>query len=525
MRIVKGPMTYLVSVWGGKLAEQYVALAGGMDNFSTATQTYYGAFFSEAEKSADTLEAVKKQFANLNISFPASKEGFRAMVEGIDSTTDAGRTLFIQLMGLAGNASTAYDILAQQTQAAKQTLLDGAGTAFSTLQRSIQAQQKALTDAYNARVSSLNDMMTTATTKVSDLTGVSNDLTSALKQLQGTSDESVKTLRSQAQATLQNALATARAGGSLANFSGLSDALDTIGSNSTDLYASLEDFNRDQGETANVVAELNQLNGRQLTSAQQTVKTLQDQLDQAKKAYDAQTAVFDAQLSFAQSQLDALNGVDNSVKSVADAVKAMNAAVVAALAGLGGTHSTAPDVSAPLIESAYWKVLGRDADSAGLAYWQQQLSSGSISYAQLEQAIRNAAKANGTLPAFASGGLISGPGTGTSDSILARVSNGEYMMNAAAVGAYGTDLLDQMNSLSLPAFAAGGPVVSIPKLGQVSSSSGSGGNDAVGQKLDRLAGLLERLVGPVVDIRDNSNKGKQMLDKWDRLGLPADTEV
>jgi len=510
-----------VSVWGGKLAEQYVALAGGLENFSTATQTYYGAFFSDAERSADTLEAVKKQFADLNITFPTSKQGFRAMVEGIDSTTDAGRTLFIQLMGLAGSASTAYDILAQQQQA----LVDSAGTSFSTLQRSIQAQQKALTEAYNAQVSSLNDMMTTATTKVSDLTGVSNNLTSALKQLSGTSDESVKVLRKQAQATLQSALATARAGGSLADFSGLSDALEAIGTNSTDLYASLEDFNRDQGETANVVAELNQLNGRQLTSAQQTVKTLQDQLDQAKKAYDAQTAVFDAQLDFAQSQLDALNGVDNSVKSVADAVKAMNAAVVAALAGLGGTHSTAPDVSAPLIESAYWKVLGRDADSAGLAYWQQQLSSGSISYAQLEQAIRNAAKANGTLPAFASGGLISGPGTGTSDSILARVSNGEYMMSAAAVGAYGTDLLDQMNSLSLPAFAAGGPVVSIPKLGQVSSSSGSAGNDAVGQKLDRLAGLLERLVGPVDDIRDNSNKGKQMLDKWDRVGLPAEAGV
>jgi hypothetical protein len=512
-----------VSVWGGKLAEQYVALAGGMQNFSTATQTYYGAFFSEAEKSADTLDAVKKQFADLNITFPASKQGFRAMVEGIDSTTDAGRTLFIQLMGLAGSASTAYDILAQQ----QQVLVDGAGASFSTLQRSIQAQQKALTDAYNAQVSSLNDMMTAATTKVRDLTGVSNNLTSALKQLSGTSDESVKVLRKQAQATLQSALATARAGGSLANFSGLSDALEAIGSNSTDLYASLEDFNRDQGETANVVAELNQLNGRQLTSAQQTVKTLQDQLDQAKKAYDAQTAVFDAQLSFAQSQLDALNGVDNSVKSVADAVKAMNAAVVAALAGLSGGKSLTPGNSGVFVDTAYQSVYGAgyQADAAGRAYWQQQLASGAISLDQLEQAIRNAAKANGTLPAFASGGLISGPGTGTSDSILARVSNGEYMMNAAAVSAYGTDLLNQMNNLSLPAFAAGGPVVSIPKLGQVSSSSGSAGSDAVGQKLDRLAGLLEKLVGPVDDILDNSNKGRQMLDKWDRVGLPADVGV
>lgn len=178
-------------------------------------------------------------------------------------------------------------------------------------------------------------MVSTATENVSGLTSVGNDLGAALKALRGDSDDAVKMLRAQAQATLQSALATARSGGSLSGFTGLSDALDTVSSNNTDLYGSMEDFARDQGRTANVVAELNGINGKQLTTAEKSLKGLEDQIKQAKDSYDLQMAQYDQQLEFAQAQMDALNGVDNSIKSVADAISAMNTAVIAALAGMG----------------------------------------------------------------------------------------------------------------------------------------------------------------------------------------------
>ena len=47
--------------------------------------------------------------------------------------------------------------------------------------------------------------------------------------------------------------------------------------------------------------------------------------------------------------------------------------------------------------------------------------------------------------AFAQGGPVSGPGTGTSDSIPAMLSNGEYVMSAAAVRNYGTDFMNTLN--------------------------------------------------------------------------------
>jgi tape measure domain-containing protein len=58
---------------------------------------------------------------------------------------------------------------------------------------------------------------------------------------------------------------------------------------------------------------------------------------------------------------------------------------------------------------------------------------------------------------FADGGLVRGPGTGTSDSIVAAISNGEYVVNAKAT-AKNLPLLQAINSGKLPRFAEGGLV-------------------------------------------------------------------
>ena len=74
----------------------------------------------------------------------------------------------------------------------------------------------------------------------------------------------------------------------------------------------------------------------------------------------------------------------------------------------------------------------------------------------------------------AEGGPVRGPGTGTSDSIPARLSNGEYVLRAASVQSLGERFLDRLNSfgasaLRRPAFAEGGIV-----------ETGGGGAEAAG---------------------------------------------
>jgi hypothetical protein len=64
----------------------------------------------------------------------------------------------------------------------------------------------------------------------------------------------------------------------------------------------------------------------------------------------------------------------------------------------------------------------------------------------------------------AGGGDIRGPGSGTSDSILARLSNGEFVTRAAAVQKYGSEFFHRVNDMTFPGFAMGGLVSSAMRL-------------------------------------------------------------
>jgi len=50
----------------------------------------------------------------------------------------------------------------------------------------------------------------------------------------------------------------------------------------------------------------------------------------------------------------------------------------------------------------------------------------------------------------ATGGMVTGPGTGTSDSISARLSNGEFVVKSAAVKHYGPDFFNSLNQMQTP---------------------------------------------------------------------------
>ena len=406
------------------LLNMSTAADAAYDILESRQAAYYSAFYSESENAARSLAGITQEFKDVSVALPETRAGYRELVEAASKDSSAaGKKMYDTLLSLAGEAGSAYDILetkassaADATKTLADNLSSNVSNAMSAVERAVSAEQKSLTDAYNARAASLNDMLQTAQSSVSDLTSVSSSLESALKSLNGTSDDAVKMLRAQAQATLQNALATVRAGGSLAGMTGLDDALDVVSSNTTDLYSSLEDFNRDQGRTANVVAELNAVTGVQLTTQEQLLKTVQDQIDEAKDQFDAQMEGLDAQLSLAQAQVDALNGVDNSVLSVKDAIAGLGAAISAAMAASkpsaavgGGSYTGSGGApSASDLNSVYNSVLGRDVDPTGAAYWAGQLGSGAVTAAGLAAAIKADAAKNGEIPAFAMGGFHDG---------------------------------------------------------------------------------------------------------------------
>ena len=75
---------------------------------------------------------------------------------------------------------------------------------------------------------------------------------------------------------------------------------------------------------------------------------------------------------------------------------------------------------------------------------------------------------------FATGGSVDGPGTGTSDSIPAMLSNGEYVLNAQAVDRLGVPFLNGLNTGRLRGFASGGSGVVAGYKAERGSNGGQG---------------------------------------------------
>jgi hypothetical protein len=89
----------------------------------------------------------------------------------------------------------------------------------------------------------------------------------------------------------------------------------------------------------------------------------------------------------------------------------------------------------------------------------------------------------------ANGGPIDGPGTTTSDSILARLSRGEFVQRAAAVQFWGTDFMHAINNMTFPGFAAGGDTDTGTYNGAATDwAKGAGGDYQSGKDWDKGRG-------------------------------------
>lgn len=112
--------------------------------------------------------------------------------------------------------------------------------------------------------------------------------------------------------------------------------------------------------------------------------------------------------------------------------------------------------------------------------------------------------------AFASGGSVRGPGTATSDSIPAMLSNGEYVIQASSVSKYGTPFLDRVNAGH---YATGG-LVHLAKGGSAADAA------------QREAAALQRLsavYGFRSSIRNGSLTGSSAVSQ--ALQLATDQSV
>lgn len=120
--------------------------------------------------------------------------------------------------------------------------------------------------------------------------------------------------------------------------------------------------------------------------------------------------------------------------------------------------------------------------------------------AQAYQVLNQAEKP--ATPKFSRGGLVTGPGTGTSDSIPARLSNGEAVMTARAVVDWGP-VLSMMN------VSSGGNAIPTSHLPE----RRAGGMREMEQMLRRV---MREMPNPVVTVRDINN-GQRRVNVQDEM--------
>ncbi|MFY0682621.1 MAG: phage tail tape measure protein [Thalassovita sp.] len=107
-----GHMFDQTGVAGAALASDLVDAFGGLDALNSATTAYFTAFYSEAEQQAVSTRQMTEALAELNVSMPATRAAYRALVEAQDLTTASGQQVYAALISMSAAMDAALPSVA-----------------------------------------------------------------------------------------------------------------------------------------------------------------------------------------------------------------------------------------------------------------------------------------------------------------------------------------------------------------------------------------------------------------------------
>jgi hypothetical protein len=91
------------------LTRSMTEAVGGVQKLRDAMESFNSNFFTDGEQLGNQLVTLGRQFGELGQTLPQSKDEFRALVESIDTSTEAGQKLFARLVALSGAFADAAD--------------------------------------------------------------------------------------------------------------------------------------------------------------------------------------------------------------------------------------------------------------------------------------------------------------------------------------------------------------------------------------------------------------------------------
>ena len=295
-------------------SEALIEMAGGIDKLREYAENYYDAFFTDAEKQIRLQGQLTEAFTDMNLVLPDAREGYRALLEGLDLTTESGQEAYVTLLNLAGWADAYYNYLEEAAEeaaeAAERRLREQQSLIsywVSITQENLSEAQTALRSAFEAEKNILTE---TAQVIISDLKSNLDKLRSARDRMQIEDESFARSQYYAAKATLAAILQQARMG-DLSGVKDIDKTLDVLTGSSIGLFSSFVDYQRDYWKTYQSISELEHLTEHQLTAEE--------------KFYEDQIAALD-------SQMNALLNINTSVLSIAEAIERLSIAMGAATA-------------------------------------------------------------------------------------------------------------------------------------------------------------------------------------------------
>ena len=510
--------------------DNLITVFGGLGNFAASLQSYYGNFYTESEQIERATANTSKAFADLGITMPKVDESLRMWYRGIvesslaldqgDIANAKATASVLALQNAVNELAPAFgevEVVINDLSAILEELTTSVNSAYSQLENSVQAEKRTL--QYQLDIASTRESI--AQKAVDSLQEIFNTLKQSVKELYQEVDSTSAMQVQQAQGVIGSAVRS----GSVKDINELKDAIDTVrGSLESTSYRTKADQDRARLLLANDLAKLQASTEVQLTNEEKILAEAKAQVATLQKQLDT----LDDILEEAKLQVNAVVDNTNAVISVKDAINALSSSILAALAmqkeqqakiakevqvqaqetyaGLDSKVSPTSVVATPQTEaektiaSIYKTVLGREADTAGLAWWGNQGYSTSEIYSGIassqEAQVRQQYGATGQNAYNTElNALLGNPNL----LIPAFANGGNYKGGMALVGESGPELIN---------FSQPGQVYT---AGQTSSIMG-------GSKLEELViKLNENIEGLRFEVRADVSHNSKIAKILDRV--------
>lgn len=519
-----GIKAFKASLANADLASKLIDLAGGLDKFNSLSNTYYENFYSAQEKSVLQTKNLTKAFDALGKPVPKTRAEFRAMVEALDVTTQAGQQAFVGLLSLSDALNTILppiEDLGDAAQAAEDklnALKQATDDALLAVERAIDSQK----EYYSVIEQGAQDTVT-------KLTSLFDLLDRNVKELYKSVTTTAKTSLVQAKAFILAALNTAKRGGGLPDQEKLADAIGTVREGLiADNYKTRFEQERDSLILAGQLDALKGITDIGLTTAEQQLATAKLQLKR-----------LDEQLKQAKDQVDIARGIDVSIKSVAQAIDDLTTALLKEKATptkvpvptgpsaneVGGSSGFVTGAGSPSAMDSL--SLGTKDKNGNYTIENPTLAGTFVTSARPDQQT-HLEKAQALFDKLKGNGSVK-------DTLLSFKNNGFSLLELGAVGGYTySDLLRVAVEQGVPRFATGtdkfkGGIRLVGEMGPELENTGPSSIASNSQTRQMLSN--DDLIKEIEKLREDLKaqaaanlvlvqKTTKIFDKWDSDGMP-----